>query len=141
LSTANQRKIEIFGCFPDSWKISKVVPVAKVPDPLEPGHFRPISILPALSKALEIVMKDQMVAYLTDVGALNPLQSHNPLLVRFYFHFSLMISLGLSSHQIIAGGRSCDILDCIHRLNVILEDIFRWSVENGLRLKNGKTQR
>jgi hypothetical protein len=50
-----------------------VVPVAKVPDPLEPGHFRPISILPALSKALEIVMKDQMVAYLTDVGALSPL--------------------------------------------------------------------
>jgi hypothetical protein len=52
-----------------------VVPVAKVPDPLEPGHFRPISIIPALSKAMEIVMRDQMVAYLTNVGALSPLQS------------------------------------------------------------------
>jgi hypothetical protein len=41
-----------------------------VSDPFEPGHFRPISILPALSKALEIV-----IAYLTDVGALSPLQS------------------------------------------------------------------
>jgi hypothetical protein len=40
------------GCFYVSWKISKVVPVAKVPDSLESGHFRPINILPALSKAL-----------------------------------------------------------------------------------------
>jgi hypothetical protein len=39
-----------------------VVSVAKVPDPLEPEHFRPISILSALFKALEIVMRDQMVA-------------------------------------------------------------------------------
>jgi hypothetical protein len=45
-----------------------VVPIAKVPDPLEPGHFRPLSIPPALSKTLEIVMRDQMIAYLTDVG-------------------------------------------------------------------------
>jgi hypothetical protein len=49
-----------------------VVPVAKVP---EPGNFRPISILPALSKALQIIMRDQIVAYLTDIGALSPLQS------------------------------------------------------------------
>jgi hypothetical protein len=65
----------ISGCFPASWKIFKVIPVAKVPDLLEPGHFRSISILPALSRALEIVMMDQMVAYLTDVRALSPLQS------------------------------------------------------------------
>jgi hypothetical protein len=52
-----------------------VVPVTEIPDPIEPGHFRPINILPAQSKALEIVMRDQMVAYLTDVGALSHLQS------------------------------------------------------------------
>jgi hypothetical protein len=63
------------GCFPASWKISKVVPVAKDPDPHEPEHLRPISIFSALSKALEIVMRDQMVTYLTDIGALSPLQS------------------------------------------------------------------
>jgi hypothetical protein len=38
---------------------------AKFSDLLEPGHFRPISILSALSKAFEIVMRDQMVAYFT----------------------------------------------------------------------------
>jgi hypothetical protein len=40
---------------------------AKALAPFEPGHFRPISILPALSKALEIVIRDLMVAYITDV--------------------------------------------------------------------------
>jgi hypothetical protein len=60
------------GCFPASWKISKVVLVAKVPDLLEPGHFRPISIIPALTKALKIVMRDQIVAYLTDVEGFEP---------------------------------------------------------------------
>jgi hypothetical protein len=62
------------GCFPATWTVSKVVPVAKVLDSLEPGYFRSISILPVLSKTLEIVMRDQMFAYLTDLGALSPLQ-------------------------------------------------------------------
>jgi hypothetical protein len=34
----------------------------------------------------------------------------------------------------------CDISDCIHRPNIDLEAIFRWSVENGLSLNSGKTQ-
>jgi hypothetical protein len=42
--------------------------------------------------------------------------------------------------QVYAGGCRCDFSDCIHRLNVDLEAIFRWSVENGLSLNSGKTQ-
>jgi hypothetical protein len=38
------------------------------------------------------------------------------------------------------GGRPCDISDCIYRLNVDLEAIFRWSVESGLSLNSVKTQ-
>jgi hypothetical protein len=63
------------GCFLASWKISKEVLVAKVSNLLESGLFEPISILSALSKALEIVMRDQMVAYFTNIGALSSLQS------------------------------------------------------------------
>jgi hypothetical protein len=48
-----------------------VVPIAKIPDPLEPAHFRLISILPALSKALDILMRDQIVCFLESVGALD----------------------------------------------------------------------
>jgi hypothetical protein len=36
---------------------------------------RPISILPALSKALEILMRDQIVCFLETVGALDVFQS------------------------------------------------------------------
>jgi hypothetical protein len=42
--------------------------------------------------------------------------------------------------QVYAGGRPFDIFDCIHRLNVDLEAIFRCSVENDLSLNSGKTQ-
>jgi hypothetical protein len=38
------------------------------------------------------------------------------------------------------GGCPCDISDCILRLNVDLEAIFRWSVESGLSLNSVKTQ-
>jgi hypothetical protein len=30
--------------------------------------------------------------------------------------------------QLYVGGRPCDVSDCIHRLNVDLEAIFRWSL-------------
>jgi hypothetical protein len=39
--------------------------------------------------------------------------------------------------QLYARGRPCDIFDCIHRLNVDLEAIFRSSDENGLSLNTG----
>jgi hypothetical protein len=73
-------------------------------------------------------------------------------LVRSYFNFSMMISVGLSSHvelnyhlyaddiKVYAGGRSCDIFNCIYRLNVDLEAMFRWSVEKGLSPNSGTTQ-
>jgi hypothetical protein len=43
--------------FPAEWKISKIVPIPKKSDPTELGDFRPIRILPALSKAMEIVIR------------------------------------------------------------------------------------
>ena len=41
------------GTFPTSWKIAKVTPVFKVGDQLNISNYRPISILPVLSKLLE----------------------------------------------------------------------------------------
>jgi hypothetical protein len=38
--------------------------------PLEPALLRPTSIIPALSKALKILMRDQMFCFLDSVGAL-----------------------------------------------------------------------
>jgi hypothetical protein len=50
--------------FPDKWKYARVVPIPKVTNPKKVEEFRPISILPALSKILEILMKNQMLEYL-----------------------------------------------------------------------------
>jgi hypothetical protein len=41
-----------------AWKVSRVVFFAKVSDPLELKDYRPVSILPALSNASEIVMRE-----------------------------------------------------------------------------------
>ena len=40
------------GTFPNQWKIARVCPIPKVKNPSEPKDFRPISILPVLSKVL-----------------------------------------------------------------------------------------
>jgi Reverse transcriptase (RNA-dependent DNA polymerase) len=42
---------------------------------LKHEDYRPISILPALSKALEMLMRDQMVEFLDSNNALDALQS------------------------------------------------------------------
>jgi hypothetical protein len=39
------------------WKISKIRPIAKTNTPCRPANYRPISVLPALSKAMETIMR------------------------------------------------------------------------------------
>jgi hypothetical protein len=50
--------------FPKAWKYSNVIPVPKVPDPEEYSQFRPISILPTISKIIEKIVHDQVSEYI-----------------------------------------------------------------------------
>lgn len=52
------------GIFPDSLKIGKVVPVFKKGAMDEIGNYRPVCILPVISKILETALKSRMVEYL-----------------------------------------------------------------------------
>ena len=61
--------------FPSSWKIGHIVPVAKVSAPTTVNDFRPISLLPSLSKVLEHILHNQITTYLDSYSLLNPLQS------------------------------------------------------------------
>jgi hypothetical protein len=61
--------------FPAEWKIFKIVTIPKKSDPTELGDCRPISILPAFSKAMEIVMRDQMVVFVDNFSLLDCVQS------------------------------------------------------------------
>jgi Reverse transcriptase (RNA-dependent DNA polymerase) len=62
-------------CFPRTWKVSKILPLAKTAEPSALSDYRPISILPALSKALEVIIRRQITAHVEDNGLLNRFQS------------------------------------------------------------------
>ena len=50
--------------FPSSWKLATVVPLHKSGSRDDPNNFRPISLLPALSKICEKIVCDQLSSYL-----------------------------------------------------------------------------
>lgn len=61
--------------FPDIWKSAKVIPIAKNFRSKTCAEYRPISILPALSKALEIVLKNQILEHINQHSLLFEFQS------------------------------------------------------------------
>ncbi|XP_058482380.1 uncharacterized protein LOC131457848 [Solea solea] len=65
------------GCFPDSLKEARVTPLLKKPtlDPSEVNNYRPVSLLPFLSKTLERAIFNQLSSYLHRNNLLDPLQS------------------------------------------------------------------
>ena len=58
--------------FPKSWKMARISPIPKVDNPRENSHFRPISILPVMSKIYEKLVLRQMATYLSNNAILEP---------------------------------------------------------------------
>jgi hypothetical protein len=88
--------------FPSAWKVSKI-PVAKVTDPCWLKDYRPMSILPALPKALEKIIKDQIVLFCYKRGLLNRYQSgfrsqyHNCSAQNYRLHSLRLLILSISN--------------------------------------------
>ena len=61
------------GCFPASWKVALVVPVFKKGDRSLPGNYRPIALLPILSKVMERIVCNKLSHFLAPW--LSPYQS------------------------------------------------------------------
>ena len=57
--------------FPKVWKTARVSPVPKVDNPVTDDQFRPISILPGLSKVFEKVVALQITDYIEGHGSLH----------------------------------------------------------------------
>ena len=60
--------------FPIKWKYSKVIPLLKsqTADPLLPKSYRPVALLPILSKVLEKIVFTQFITYLEANGLVHP---------------------------------------------------------------------
>ena len=62
------------GIFPQKLKIARIVPVHKKDDNTILGNYRPISVLPAISKVLEKVMHQQLCTYFESQNLIFPSQ-------------------------------------------------------------------
>ena len=60
--------------YPPSWKNSIVHPIFKNGDPSDPSNYRPISIIPIISKVVERVVQRQLFQYLSSNHLLSPNQ-------------------------------------------------------------------
>nr|CAI5860341.1 unnamed protein product [Callosobruchus analis] len=61
------------GYFPEQWRKARVIPLPKTANPTSYDQLRPVSLLPVLSKILERVAYDQILAYLNS-NSLLPLR-------------------------------------------------------------------
>ena len=61
--------------FPANWKRSKIIPIHKSGDKNSPNNYRPISILPSVSKILEKLVQVQLSDYLKCYSILSEAQS------------------------------------------------------------------
>ena len=62
------------GVFPDSLKNSKIIPIFKGGDKYNKSNYRPIALLPILSKIFEKVIKIQLMKHLMNNGLLSKSQ-------------------------------------------------------------------
>ena len=68
-------KCILYGHFPDSWKQAKVNPLFKRGAKYDINNYRPISILPTLSKRIEKFMQKHLMNYLNTFDVLHKFQS------------------------------------------------------------------
>ena len=52
------------GCYPEIWKVSHITPILKKGNKAEKSNYRPISILPTLSKITESVLHSRLLRHL-----------------------------------------------------------------------------
>lgn len=60
--------------FPNTLKTATIIPIHKAGNKQDINNYRPISILPVLSKPLEKVVTEQLTQHLEDEGLLHPMQ-------------------------------------------------------------------
>ena len=73
--TAIFTKSIITGIYPTEWKMARVTPVFKKGEKSDLNNYRPISVIPVVSKVFEKIVYDQLYQYLNDNQFLSSCQS------------------------------------------------------------------
>ena len=73
--TAIFTKSIITGIYPTEWKMARVTPVFKKGEKSDLNEYRPISVIPVVSKVFEKIVYDQLYQYLNDNQLLSSCQS------------------------------------------------------------------
>ena len=63
------------GIFPTEWKQARVTPIFKKGEKSDPSNYRPISVIPSISKIFEKIIYDQLESYLSEFNLLASCQS------------------------------------------------------------------
>ena len=58
--------------FPSQWKFAKVIPLHKKDEVIDAKNYRPVALLPIVSKILERLMYKQMIEYLEANSLIHP---------------------------------------------------------------------
>ena len=54
------------GNFPSDWKMARLTPIYKKGSKVQPGNYRPVSVLPITSKFIERIVHNQLYEYMTE---------------------------------------------------------------------------
>ena len=76
--------------FPVIWKIARATPIYKEHEKSEKSNYRPISVLPVISRLFEKLIYDQLCQYLRRYRGRGGLLTANQSGFRAYIHQSLV---------------------------------------------------
>lgn len=94
------------GCFPDKLKIAKVIPIFKSGDLEDENNYRPISILPSISKVFEKAIVHRLKGFLEDFNLLSDNQfgfRNNKSTEKAIMQFTSKVYSNLERKRYVAG--------------------------------------
>ena len=120
------------GVFPDLFKIAKVNPIFKIDNPHEISNYRPISLLPSISKVLEKIVYNRLHKFIDKHNILNSNQfgfrkNYSTDLALVQIHDKITSALANKEHII---GILCDLSKPFDTLNhaILLSKLSHYGV-------------